>query len=372
MASPLTLPTHHRALVLETLDAGFSVKTVPTPQPEPGSATVRIIEAGVLSYHREIYNGDRHYEFPKPIVGGCSAIARIVAVGPDAVVLQPGQLVWMDCVIHARDNPDSLFLTAIHEGNDTWSRKLSSDVWRNGAFAEYMKAPLENCIRLDENRLCQELGYTMRDLVYMMYLMVPFGGLRDIKLEPGETIVVCPATGGFGGAGVQVAIAMGARVIAMGRNEKELSRLKEHIKKGIASAGIETVKMTGDFETDLASLQAFGTIDAVLDVTPPFACKSKHLKSAVRSLRREGRCSMMGYVEDVITWHTMSQNITLKGKLMYERDDIVLFVKMLERGLFPRGEELVSPKVFKMEQWKEALDAAAEWTGIGKMVMIEP
>lgn len=57
---------------------------------------------------------------------------------------------------------------------------------------------------------------------------------------------------------------------------------------------------------------------------------------------------------------------------MYERDDMVLFVKMLERGLFPRGKDLVEPKVFKMEQCKEALDAAAEWTGIGRMVMIEP
>jgi threonine dehydrogenase-like Zn-dependent dehydrogenase len=371
MASP-ALPTHHRALVLETLEGGFSVKTVPTPQPGPGSAVVRILEAGVLSYHREIYNGERHYEFPKPIVGGSSAVARIVAVGPDAVVLQAGQLVWMDCVIHARDNPDSLFLTAIHEGMDAGSRKLSSDVWRDGAFAEYMKVPLENCIRLDENRLCRELGYTIRELMYMMYLLVPFGGLRDIRLEPGETIVVCPATGGFGGAGVQVAIAMGAKVIAMGRNEKELARLKEHVKKGTPGANIETVKIAGDFETDTAALQAFGTIDAVIDLTPPYACKATHLKSAIRSLRRGGRCSMMGYVEDVINWNVMALNITLKGKLMYEREDMVLFVKMLERGLFPRGKDFVDPKAFKMEEWKEALDAGAEWTGIGKTVMIEP
>lgn len=371
MASPV-LPSHHQALVLETLEEGFSVQTVPTPQPDPGSAVVRILEAGVISYHREIYNGERHYEFPKPIVGGLCAIGRIVAVGPDAVVLEPGQLVWVDCVIHARDNPDSLFLTAIHEGMDAGSQKLSSNVWRNGAFAEYMKAPLENCIRLDETRLCQELGYTTRELMYMMYLLVPFGGLRDIRLEPGETIVVCPATGGFGGAGVQVAISMGARVIAMGRNEKELARLKEHVKKGTPAANIETVQITGDYESDVAALQAFGTIDAVIDFTPPFACKSKHLKSAISSLRRGGRCSMMGYVEDVINWNVMARNITLKGKLMYEREDMLLFVKMLERGLFPRGRDLVDPKVFKMEQWKDALDAAADWTGIGRTVMIEP
>jgi threonine dehydrogenase-like Zn-dependent dehydrogenase len=161
----LPLPTTHRALVLETLDTGFTVKTVPTPLAGPGSAIVRILEAGVLSYHREIYNGARHYDFPKPLVGGCSAIGRVTVVGTDATVLEAGQLVWVDCVIHARDNPDSLFLTAIHEGGDGGSRKLFHDVWREGAFAEYMKVPLENCFRLDEGRLCRELGYTTRELV---------------------------------------------------------------------------------------------------------------------------------------------------------------------------------------------------------------
>ncbi|EXJ80718.1 hypothetical protein A1O3_07002 [Capronia epimyces CBS 606.96] len=371
-SSALPVPSHHRALVLETVEQGFSVQMVPTPQPGPGSAIVRIVEAGVISYHRDIYNGERTYEFAKPIVGGLSAVARIVAVGHDAVVLQAGQLVWMDCVMHARDNPDSLFLNAIHEGSDAGSRKLSRDVWRDGAFAEYMRVPLENCFRLDENRLCRELGYTTRELLYMMYLLVPFGGLRDIRLEPGETIVVGAATGGFGGAAVQVAVTMGARVIAMGRNGKELARLKDHVKKGTPGANIETVCMTGDYETDAAALQAFGTVDAVIDFTPAFACQSTHLKSAIRSLRRGGRCSMMGYVEDVINWNVIALNITIKGKLMYERDDIVLFVKMLERGLFPRGKDLVDPKVFKMEEWKEAFDVAAEWTGIGKTVMIEP
>lgn len=333
---------------------------------------MRVIEAGVISYHRDIYNGKRHYDFPKPIVGGLSAIGRVVAVGEDAVVLKPGQLVYVDCVVHARDNPDSLFLMAIHDGVDEASRKLSSDVWRDGAFAEYMKAPLENCFRLDEDRLCRDLGYTTRELMYMMYLLVPFGGLRDIRVEPGETVVVSPATGGFGGAGVQVAIAMGARVIAMGRNEKELARLKEHIRKGKPGAEIETVKMSGEFETDTAALRKFGTVDAVVDLTPVWANRSTHLKSAIQSLRRNGRCSMMGFIQDVIVWDTIALNITIKGKLMYERDDIVLFIKMMERGLFPKGKDLVVPKVYKMEEWKEALDAAAEWTGIGKTVMIEP
>ncbi|KAM0312719.1 hypothetical protein ACHAO8_006127 [Botrytis cinerea] len=368
-----SLPSHHNALVLESVGSDFLIKPLPTPLPTTGSAIVQICCTGILSYHREVYNGSRPYPFPLPIVGGLSAIARIMALGSDAVSLTEGQLVYVDCVVRGRDDPSTLFLSAIHDGFSQGSKRLMRDVWRNGTFADLARVPLENCIALNEPRLCEELGYSVRDLMYLCYLLVPYGGLRDIKLEAGETIVICPATGGFGGAGVQVAAAMGARVIAMGRNEEELERLKQHIQRGTPSATIRTVRMTGDVEKDAAALQEFGTIDAVLDISPPAAAKSTHLKSAINSLRKGGRASLMGSGEYAIdNWKVMGDNITLKGKLMYERDDMVQFVKMLESGLFPRGKEFVDVKSFSLGEWKEAFDMAAEYTGVGRLVVIKP
>ena len=367
------LPSQHRALVLEAVNTDFQLKTLPTPQAGPGSVVVRIIAAGVISYLREIYNGQRQYPFPTPLVGGGSAIGRVAAPGPDATSLRPGQLVFVDCVIRGRDDPSARFLSAIHEGPSDGSRKLMRDIWRDGTFAEFAKVPLENCIPLDEARLCRDLGYSPQELMYLSHLLVAYGGLRDIKLEPGETIVVCPATGGFGGAGVQVAVAMGASVIAMGRNENELARLKAYVEQGAPGANIETVKMTGDEKTDTAALKAFGTIDAVLDFSPIAAAKSTHLRSAITALRHSGRCSLMGLVEEAIpAWKIVGGNITLKGKLMYEREDMVQFVKMLERGLLPRGKNMVNIKAFGLEDWRQGLDAAAEYTGIGKAVVITP
>ncbi|KAF2684224.1 GroES-like protein [Lentithecium fluviatile CBS 122367] len=368
-----TLPLQHRALVLKTIEEGLHLKHLQTPQPEPGNAIVRIEVASVLSYHREVYDGTRQYSFPMPLVGGVSAIGRIVALGPDATILQKGQLVFCDCVIHARDDPDTTFLSAIHDGSSEGSKKLMRTVWRDGTFAEYAKVPLENCIPLNEAKLCDSLGYSISDLMYIANLLVPYGGLRDIHLEPGETIVVSPATGGYGGAGVQVAVAMGARVIAMGRNEQKLARLKEHVLSGTPSACIEIVKMSGNEAADMAALQVFGTIDAILDFTPPHASNSTHLKSAVSALRRNGRVSMMGFVDrPMVPWTFVGNNISMKGKLMYERDDIVQFVKMLERGLFPRGEEFVDTQSFALEGWKVAFEAAAEHAGIGKQVVLIP
>jgi threonine dehydrogenase-like Zn-dependent dehydrogenase len=145
------------------------------------------------------------------------------------------------------------------------------------------------------------------------------------------------------------------------------------VEKGIPSATVETVKISGDEQADTAALQAFGTIDAVLDLAPPMAAQSTHLKSAIRALRREGRISAMGYItQPIVDWQFMGRNLTLKGKLMYEREDILLFVKMLERGLFPSGSDFVETRVFGLDKWEEAFDAAAEFTGVGRIVSLSP
>lgn len=106
------LPTTMRAVVVHSTSQPPTVDQVPVPQPVHGSATVRILSAGVISYIRDIYNGKRNYPFPTPLIGGTSAVARVVAVGPDAVKLTPGDLVFVDCTIRARDS-DDIFLAAI-------------------------------------------------------------------------------------------------------------------------------------------------------------------------------------------------------------------------------------------------------------------
>jgi hypothetical protein len=69
--------------------------------------------------------------------------------------------------------------------------------WRDATFAEYAKIPLENCIPLSRSLLAKPedggLGYAVEDLA-----QIP--SLRDIDVKVGETVIVSPATGAFGGA----------------------------------------------------------------------------------------------------------------------------------------------------------------------------
>jgi threonine dehydrogenase-like Zn-dependent dehydrogenase len=332
--------------------------------------------ANVISYMSRIYNGERKYSYPTPIVAGTSAIGRVAAMGPDSVLLKPGQLVFLDCVIRGRDDPSAIILSGIVDGSSEGSRKLMAGEWRDSTYAEYVKAPLENCFPLNEALLCGSptdggLGHEIERLAYISALLVPYGGLRDIRLEAGETIIIAPATGQFGGAAVLVALAMGARVIAMGRNIETLAKLKT------LSRRVETVQMTGNQEEEVAVLQKFGPADAFFDISPREAIDSTHIKSAILSLRHAGRISYMGgLLGDVgIPLRLfLRKDLKLHGKWMYSRDDIGLLVKMIEIGILGLEEKdgISVVGAFPLDKWQEAFSLAAKHATFGEIVLLKP
>jgi NADPH-dependent curcumin reductase CurA len=93
---------------------------------------------------------------------------------------------------------------------------------------------LQSCSKIvfrdDEARLCSCLGYAIPDLIYMSYFLAVFGGPRDLKLEPGNTIVISLATGGYSDSGVRIALAMGVRVIGAGRDKDKVRRMRRSIR----------------------------------------------------------------------------------------------------------------------------------------------
>jgi threonine dehydrogenase-like Zn-dependent dehydrogenase len=375
-----TLPETHRALVLNAIGEPLRLETRPTPQPTPGSAVVKILAAGVLSYSRDIYSGVRKYGLPTPSVPGNGAIGRVAAVGADATRLKPRDLVLCDVYLRGRDDHSVGALSGIHEGHTDGSKRLMRGEWRDGTYAEYAKLPLENCFLLNERRLLGSpadggFGYTVEELLYLAISLVPFGGLRDIGLDVCDKVVISPATGAFGSAAVHVALAMGANVIAMGRNVDALKKLKATLSP--TEDRIQTVQITNDVQQEVEAIGKFGPVDAFFDTSPPMAANSTHIKSAILSLKHSGRVSLMGGIKGdiAIPLSTLThQNLTIKGKWMYERDDILKLIKMVETGVLKLGEKSGCQIVgkFPLEKWQEAFDAAAEHSGPGERVAIVP
>jgi threonine dehydrogenase-like Zn-dependent dehydrogenase len=347
------------------------------PKACPGSAVIRVLAANVLTYSDQIYTGRRPYPYPTPFVPGCSAIGRIVAVGPDATTLQPGQLVFFDPFIRGRDNPSSLILSGILDGHNPESKKLMAGEWRESTYAEYAKVPLENCVPLNEKLLLGKpadggMGYAIPDLLYLSQLLVTFGGLRDVDVRAGETVVVVPATGAFGGAAVLAALAMGAQVVAMGRNAEALAKVK-----ALGCEGrIRTVQNTGNVEADIRELTKYGPLDVFFDISPEGASDSTHFTSCIQSLRRGGRVSLMGAPRQlsIPAYLMMHNDITLKGKWMYSPEDVRFAIKLAEKGFLKLGETggIQTVGTFALEQFADAFDTGAKMSGPWLQTVIVP
>jgi threonine dehydrogenase-like Zn-dependent dehydrogenase len=277
----------------------------------------------------------------------------------------------MDTFIHGRDDPSAAFLLGVHEGHTPGSKHLMAGEWRDATYAEYCKLPLENCFPLNEDLLLGKCGYKVEELADIARLAIPFGGLSDINVKPGETVIVAPATGGFGMGAVKVALAMGARVIAMGRNTSILSSLSETHER------IETVAITGDMSADYEALKKFGVIDAFFDISPPAAAESTHFKSAMLSLRHGGRVSLMGGLGgDLKIPHSvvMHRDLCLRGKWMYSAQNVRDLVKMIETGLLRLGEGSGTKIVgrYRLEEWEKAFDEAKKNLGKEDFVVMMP
>ncbi|KAI2782847.1 alcohol dehydrogenase GroES domain-containing protein [Daldinia loculata] len=371
-----SLPETYTGLQFHSPSSPPTLAALSTPIPTAGTAIVKPLYSIIVQYANEIFtNGNpRGYKYPLPLVPGGSCIARVAAVPSDATSLKPGQLVFVELTVRGRDDPNIKILRSFHEGFSEGTRKLmASEEWRNGCWATLSTAPLESVHALDEDILVGRLGYKLEELGFLSQLVVPYGGLADIGLKPGETVLIAPATGSFSSAAVHVALSMGARVIAMGRNEAALAELKK-----LADPGrIETVKISGDVQQDVDALAKFGPLDVYFDISPRPASKSSHIRAGILSLRPGGRMSLMGGIPgdiDIPYWHISYKGITIKGTFMNTSQQAKDLIKTVERGVLKIGSRVgmeVAGK-FGLEDWEEALRIAAAKGGPGKSVYFIP
>ncbi len=374
-----SIPGMMKALVCDAKGQPLELRQVPTPKPVPGTALVRVLFALCNRSIPGVVSGKIPFEIPTPMVPGSVAVGRVVAAGPDAARLAPGQLVLLDPFVRARDDPDVQILWGIYGGPSAASQRLMRDNWASCTYAEYVLAPLENAAPLDEQRLCGSpsdggLGYAMEDLVSLGTQLVPYGGLRALAVQAGETVVVAPATGFFSGAAVGVADAMGATVIAAGRNLAVLERLRAVYPR------IKIVQFKGDVQADTAALKAANhgrPIDAYVDISPAEASASTHVRSCFLALKQYGRVALMGVItaDIALPYHVaVWNNISIRGQYMYERDDIGGLVRMAETGVLKLGAaggwRIIGR--FSLEDIDSGFKSAAENKSAGDIVLVTP
>jgi alcohol dehydrogenase len=93
-----------KAAILHALGAPLAIETMPNPIAGPGEVVVEVVAAPVLSYTNEVFDGTRSYHLMFPMTPGCGAVGRVRTTGPDATRLAPGEWVFCDPTVRARDD----------------------------------------------------------------------------------------------------------------------------------------------------------------------------------------------------------------------------------------------------------------------------
>jgi alcohol dehydrogenase len=357
-----------KAAVLNAFGAPLAIETLPDPVLGTGEVIVDVVAAGVTSYAIDVFSGARKYLLELPVVPGAGGIGRVRATGPDATRLSVGDWVFCDPTVRSRDdaaNPDMIL--------QGWTYRSEAALplhrfFHHGSFAEQMLVPTENVTRIGEIDAADVGRWTA-----LGRLLVPYGGLLAGDLKPGETLVVSGATGGFGSAGVAVALAMGAgRVVATGRNGRALDDLVRRFGPRVRPA-----QMTGVEADDRQRIieLAGGTIDFVLDFLPREATGSQ-VRAAALAVRPHGRVVLMGGVradggDFTLPYVWIMQNyITVRGQFMYPREAVVRMVGLIRGGLLDLSQFEMTE--FGLDDVNDAVTHAAANAGPLGLTVLRP
>lgn len=180
---------------------GAGLADVPTPEPGAGEVRVRVRAAAVNFPDLLMTRGDYQLKPDLPFVSGLEFSGEVDAIGEGVTGWRPGD--------------------AVVGGN------------RFGAMAEYVVVPVAALRPKPE-----ALGWGEAAAYPVAYLTAYVALVRCARVEPGEWVLVHGAAGGVGLATVDLAKALGARVIAAASSaEKRQAIERLYAPDAVISAG---------------------------------------------------------------------------------------------------------------------------------------
>jgi NADPH2:quinone reductase len=169
-----------------------------------------------------------------------------------------------------------------------------------GAFAEQVSVSASALESVPE-----ALGFGQAAAFIQSYSTAWFTLTRRIAVAEGEWVLVLGAGGGIGLAAVDVAVALGARVIAAASSEEKLDAARRMGAE--ATVGYETE----DLKTRVRELTG-GGVDVVVDPVG-----GRHSEPALRATRTFGRFCVIGFASGPIASiplnHVLLNNRTVVG-----------------------------------------------------------
>lgn len=302
---------------------------LPDPTPGPGQVVVRVRAAAVNYPDVLLIGGKYQIKVPPPFSPGSEMAGEVLAVG-DGVDYQPGDRVSATTFV--------------------------------GGFAEQALVDARGLTRIPDGADYADaaaFGVTNRTSYYTLRTVAP--------VQPGDWVVVLGAGGGVGLAALDIAVLMGANVIAAASGAEKLEVCRQ---RG-AAAVIDYDKE--DLKARLKEITGERGAQVVLDPVG-----GRYAEPALRALGRGGKFVTLGYASGEIPKIPLNlvllKGITLQGMeirtFMTDYPDEIVRDDAELAQLFADGR--LRPYIgarFPLEQAADALRYVADRRAIGKVVI---
>ena len=247
----------------------------PTPEPAAGEVLIQVAAAGVN--RPDVLQRTGHYPVPPGAsdIPGLEVSGRIVAVGPGVETWKVGDAV---CALLA-----------------------------GGGYAEYAAAPAPQCLPVPAG-LDAVSAAAMPETFFTVWSNVFDRG----RLAAGETLLVHGGSSGIGTTAIQMAVALGATVLATaGSAEKCAACLRLGATRAVNYR-------TEDFVREVADATGGRGVDVVLDMVG-----GDYFPRNLETLAVEGRLVQIALLHggkaELNLWRMMQRRLTLTGSTLRPR-----------------------------------------------------
>lgn len=257
-----------KAVVVIGPRQGYKVQEIPEPIPDRDEVIIKVNKAALC--YRDLLQLQGFYPRMKyPVVLGHEVVGTIVKKGNDVKEFEEG-----DRVISLLYAPDGK-CNYCQIGEEAYCHsRLGYSEELDGFFSEYARLKVTSLVKVPKG-VPDEGAVLVPCITGMVYR-----GLRRANLKPGETVLVTGASGGVGIHAIQVAKALGARVIGVTTSEEKASFVKKYA---------DEVIVGGKFSDDARKI---GDVHVVIDTvgTPT-------IEESLRSLWMGGRLLQIGNID---------------------------------------------------------------------------
>lgn len=233
---------------------GVQLREVPVPQPGSGEVLIRVQSVGVCGtdLHIDAWTPNYHFMTPAlPVTLGHEFSGVVHALGEGVQGLSVNQ------VVAVRPSVTCGVCVACQQGRfDDCTDRRGIGVMRDGAFAEWVRAPARNCVRIPE-------GVDAEVAALAEPLTVSLEAARVGAIAPGDRVLIL-GPGNIGQGIALFARAAGAKQVVIAGHD-DAPRLEVLRRMGFGD--VVDFAQSGGMDAGLAPYLAQGRFDVVLEAT---------------------------------------------------------------------------------------------------------